>query len=137
MTSTYQPAGIEYVRVVGMPTKDSPFGPVVSAACLKQAERLVASAIIRLRFPLRGVEVQYIRRVLGLSQAALGRELGPSDVAVLKWEKRVERRLDTVNEVALRALFAERLGVPLPGTLSDLCGADEVPSEVLELQAAS
>ncbi len=137
MTTTYQPEGIEYLRVVGIPTQGSPFGPVVSAANLKQAERAVATAIIRLRVPLRGVEVQYLRRVLGLSQAAVGRELGVSDVAVLKWEKRTEKRLDTVNEVALRALFAERLGVVLDGTLSALRGADSAPKEPVDLPAAS
>ena len=136
MTTTYQPAGIRYVKVVGLPTEPSDFGPVVSAAELKRAEKQIAEAIIRLGAPLRGIEVQYLRRVLGMSQAALGRELGLSDVAVLKWEKRAERRLDTVNEVSLRALFAERLGVKLDGTLTALRGNDAAQEDVIELPAA-
>jgi transcriptional regulator with XRE-family HTH domain len=100
-------------------------------------ERLFASALIRLRAPLRGIELKYLRKVLGLSLAALGEQLGVSDVTVLNWERAEEKRLDLATEVAMRAFFAERLGVVLEGTPTALRGADAAPEIPVELPAAS
>jgi hypothetical protein len=39
-----------------------------------------------------------------------------SDVTVLNWEKAEEKRLDLATEVAMRASFAERLGIVVLGS---------------------
>ncbi|MCA2958846.1 MAG: hypothetical protein IOD12_01245 [Silvanigrellales bacterium] len=137
MTDTsYAVRGIEYLRIVGIPTRETPWGPAWTIE-LVAIERLFASALIRLRVPLRGIELKYLRKVLGLSLVALGEQLGVSDVTVLNWEKAEEKRLDLATEVAMRAYFAERLGVVLEGTLSALRGTDAAPEVPVELPAVA
>ena len=58
-------------------------------------------------------------------------------VKVLNWEKAEEKRLDLATEVAMRASFAERLGVVLEGTLSALRGTDAAPEVPVELPAVA
>ena len=87
----------------------------------------MARALIEKGIPLRGAEVAFLRKV-GLSLAVLGAELGVSAPAVLKWERATDTRLHPMNEVALRALIAEHLGLPLAGHFSVLLGRDKAPA---------
>lgn len=135
-TGTYTFRGIDYLRVVGIPLRHTDLGPVWTLD-LASVERIFASALIRLRVPLRGIELKYLRKTLGLSLAALGQELGVSDVTVLNWEKAEGKRLDLTTEVAARAFFAEKFGVPLDGTLTALRGTETAPEEPVDLLAAS
>ena len=117
---------LDYVEIRHVPYVESArFGRGTDAAVLKQLERFVARAILSYRRPLRGVEVLFLRSVLGMSQKQLGSRLSYSDVAILKWEKNKNKRLDPVNEVALRALMAGIFGVKLPGTFDALLGDDK------------
>ena len=81
------------------------------------------------RRPLTGAEVLFFRSILGISQKQLGMKLGYSDVAILKWERNKTKRLDPVNEVALRALMAGLFGVKLAGTFDALLGDAKAPKK--------
>lgn len=135
-TATYTVRGIPYLRVVGIPTRETQGGTAWTLE-LAAVERMFAAALIWLRVPLRGVELKYLRKALGLSLAALGQELGVSDVTVLNWEKAEEKRLDLTTEVAMRAFFAEKFGGPLSGTLTALRGTETAPEDPVDLPAAS
>ena len=135
-TTTYSVRGIPYLRIVDIPVHDTQWGPAWTLP-LADVEKLFATALVRLRVPLRGLELKFLRKALGLSLAALGQELGVSDVTVLNWEKAEEKRLDLTTEVTARAFFAERLSVPLEGTLTALRGTDAAPEEPIDLPAAS
>jgi DNA-binding transcriptional regulator YiaG len=124
---------LDYVEVRHTPyVQSARFGRGTDAEVLQTVERLVARAILTRRRPLRGAEVYFLRSVLGISQKVLGARLGYSDVAILKWERNKTKRLDPVNEVAVRALMAGYFGIKLLGTFDALLGEDK-PSKHLVL----
>ena len=77
-----------------------------------QIERQVAEALLEYQVPIRGVEIQFLRQSFGLSLKEFGAHLDLSDVAILKWERKLLSRVAFVNEIAVRALIAQRLQLP-------------------------
>lgn len=123
---------LDYVEVRHVPYVESKrFGRGTDAETLKNVERHVAHALLAGRRPLRGAEVLFFRSVLGMSQKQLGEKLGYSDVAILKWERKKSKRLDPVNEVAVRALMAGLFEVKLAGTFDALLGDDKAPARLV------
>ena len=123
---------LDYVDIRHVPYVESArFGRGTDAEVLKALERFVARAILGQRRPLRGAEVHFLRSVLGMSQKQLGSRLSYSDVAILKWERNKSKRLDPVNEVAVRALMAGLFGIELPGTFDALLGDDKGPKRLV------
>ena len=117
--------GLEYVTVI-LPLSPSKHGDVI-AVDVGKVEKSVARLLIEKGVPLRGLEIKFLRKALGLSLERFGAELGISAPAVLKWEKlKAEVRLEPMNEVAVRALLAEKLGVKLSGKFSVLRGEETV-----------
>jgi DNA-binding transcriptional regulator YiaG len=110
--------GLEYITVEFV-------GERVPASAVEEMDRKVSEYVIEHRSPLRGVEVRFLRKTLGLSLATLGEHLGLSAPAILKWERAEHDRLAPINEVAVRVLFAELLGVRLTGKFSELMGTDK------------
>jgi DNA-binding transcriptional regulator YiaG len=121
--------GLEYVTVTGIPVRKTAHGNVVDMDT-GLIEKAVAKLIIQEKVPLRGIEFNFIRKVLGMSLGRIGAELGISAPAVLKWERAKKKRLDPINEVAVRALMAEKLGVRIPGKFSLLLGDAKTPEKL-------
>ncbi len=121
--------GLEYVTVVGIPLRKTQHGDVVDMD-VRLIEKIVAKAIIQDKIPIRGIEFNFIRKMLGLSLGRIGADLGISAPAVLKWERAKKKRLDPINEVAVRALMAEKLGVKIPGKFSLLLGESKTPEKL-------
>jgi hypothetical protein len=90
--------------------KESQHGPIIDLE-LGVLDRLAAEAILRERIPLRGKELHFLRKVLGLSSGT-----------IFHWEKSELERLSIVNEVVIRSFVAEELGVELSGKFSNLIG---------------
>lgn len=123
---------LDYVEIHHVPFVESKrFGRGTDAEVLKKVEIQVARAILLLRRPIRGAEVLFLRSVLGMSQRQLGTKLGYSDVAILKWERNKKKRLDPVNEVAMRALMAGLFEIKLLGTFEALLGNDKSPKRLV------
>jgi transcriptional regulator with XRE-family HTH domain len=59
------------------------------------------------------------------------KELGLTAVSVMKWERAKSKRLTPINEVAVRSLAAEKLGVDLPGKFSALLGKPKIPKKLV------
>jgi transcriptional regulator with XRE-family HTH domain len=85
-------------------------------------DRLAAIAVLIEKIPLRGKEVQFLRKVIGLSMEKFAGKLGLSSGTIFHWEKAELDRLATVNELAVRSLVAEELGIEISGKFSDLLG---------------
>ena len=81
--------------------------------------------------PIRGAEVQFLRKSLDLSMEKFGRLLGLSAPAILKWERARIKRLAPINEVAVRALMAEHLSIEMKGRFTVLKGNPETPTKLL------
>ncbi len=124
----YAACGLEYVYI-DVPVFQTRHGEVV-AADLSVIERVTAREIVRRGIPIRGAEVQFLRKCLSMSLEKFGRFLGLSAPAILKWERDRTRRLAPINEVAVRALMAECLHIKLEGTLTALKGNAERPKRL-------
>ena len=122
--------GLDYVKLLGVPMRKSRLGPVVDLRPLA-LERTVASALIRSRIPLSGHEVRFLRKTVGLSLDKFARKLGLTSGAIFHWEKAANDRLVPINEVGVRILCAEELGVEMSAKLSHLIG---IGPEVLTLE---
>jgi DNA-binding transcriptional regulator YiaG len=130
----YGISGLDYVYLENVPVRQTRHGLIVDVEPA-QLEREIAAEIVRQGIPIRGAEVQFLRKTLGLSLGGFGKCLGLSAPAILKWERAREKRLAPINEVAVRALIAEHLKIRVEGKFTVLKGMDETP-ERLSLRVA-
>ena len=112
---------LEYIHFTNVPMKDSKQGPVIDLEP-HVLERLAAKAIVENRIPLRGREIKFLRKALGLSLEKFANKLGLTSGSVFHWEKLEEQRLTPVNEAAVRSLAAEELDLEISGKFSLLLG---------------
>lgn len=105
-TTTIKKYYLEYVTIKNVPMVKTPAGYGFQAETLMKIERAVAREVLSRGVPLRGREVQFIRKAFDISARELAELLGLSHVAVRKWEKNELKRLEPVNEIAVRAVLA-------------------------------
>lgn len=123
---------LDYPEVHGVPMLiDDEHGESIHAQVLGEVEQQVAAEIISHKLPIRGAEVEFLRKALGLSRLEFAKGLSLSDVAVLKWERAGDKRLVPINEVAVRAYFAQRLKIKLAGTFDALIGDESTPKKLV------
>jgi DNA-binding transcriptional regulator YiaG len=125
----YAICGLDYVYLEHVPIRQSKYGDVI-AADISVIERKIAAEIVSQGIPIRGAEVQFLRKSLAASLQTFGKYLGLSAPAILKWERTRDKRLDPINEVAVRALMAEQLGIELEGKFTVLKGNGETPARL-------
>lgn len=128
-TIHYTICGLDYVYLENVPVRQTKHGEVLDAD-LAVIEREIAGRIIRQGIPIRGAEVKFLRKSLGLSMERFGALLGLSAPAILKWERAPQKRLHPINEVAVRALMAERLGIFVEGNFTVLKGKPVTPDRL-------
>ena len=128
-TVHYKISGLSYVFLKDAPVVHTRFGDAL-AVDLSLVERKIAREIVKQGVPLRGAEVQFLRKCLGFSMEKFATRLGLSAPAILKWERARKKRLEPVNEVAVRALMVEELGIKLDGKFSSLIGLEVAPKKV-------
>jgi DNA-binding transcriptional regulator YiaG len=127
--------GLNWVTVIGITSKKTKYGEGIEADFLKKIEEQVATFIVQKRVPIRGMEVEFLRKTFGYSLGRIGAELGYSSSAILKWERAKEKRLDKVNEIAMRTWAADRLKLEISGRLSKLV-SDSGDQEHVTIKAA-
>ncbi len=120
-TIHYTVCGLEYVYLKGVPVRETSHGEVLDVE-LVLIERQIAREVVRQGVPIRGAEVRFFRKSQNQSLDKFGKLLGLSAPAILKWERAGAKRLAAVNEVAVRALMAERLGIEMKGRFTVLRG---------------
>ena len=125
-------SGLEYVEVKHVPmTVDPEFGNLIDSAIIERMERLIAQELILRRLPLRGREVKFLRSIFALSQREFAEKLDLSHVAIFKWEKRLNGSLDRVNEIAVKVLVADLLGLKVTASLDSLVGQGVFPKKLI------
>jgi len=110
---------LEYIVFKNVPMKSSRHGALVDMD-LSILEKMAAQRVIADLIPLRGREVRFLRKVLGLSLEKFAGELDLSAATILKWERAELQRLHLVNEIAVRSFVAEGLGIRLDFQFSEL-----------------
>lgn len=113
--------GFGYLRLKGVPMKRSKNGGVIDFDEGRLA-KLITKKILESRVPIRGKELKLLRSVVRLSLNRFAYRLGLTYGAIFSWEKAERQRLAPINEIAVRLLCAEELGIELPGRYSDLLG---------------
>lgn len=121
---------LKYLRLKGVPVRRSTQGFLLDIK-EEALERIIARVVVEQRIPISGTEVKFLRNVLGISLHEFGRRLGLTGTAVFHWEAAPKARLHLINEVAVRGLCAEELGVPISGWLSSLLGQERTEVEIL------
>jgi DNA-binding transcriptional regulator YiaG len=125
----YAICGLDYVYLKNVPIRNTTHGQVL-AVDMSVVEVEIAREIVKQGIPIRGAEVQFLRKSLALSMDRFGKLLGLSAPAILKWERARTRRLAPINEVAVRALMAEQLDVELKGRFTILKGNAKTPTRL-------
>jgi DNA-binding transcriptional regulator YiaG len=120
---------LDYVYLKDVPVQATNHGEVL-AVDLALIEKDIAREIVRRGIPIRGAEVQFLRKSQSLSMERFGKLLGISAPAILKWERARARRLHPINEVAVRALMAERLSIDMGGRFTELRGNSGTPKRL-------
>lgn len=128
-TLHYPICGLDYVYLKNVPVCKTAHGEAIDAD-LSAIEKDIAREIVCKGIPLRGAEVQFLRKSLALSMEKFGKLLGISAPAILKWERARTKRLEPINEVAVRALMAERLDIEIKGRFTVLKGNSETPAKL-------
>jgi DNA-binding transcriptional regulator YiaG len=134
-TIHYQLCGLDYVyiRVPVAKAKGEEYINLPMGAI----EKAIARQLIAARVPIRGAELVSLRKTFGMTLKDLAEEFGLSAAGVLKWEKGREVRLSKVNEAAVRAFAAEKLGIEIAGSWSKLVAKPDTPKRLsLTLEAA-
>ena len=129
-TVHYTVCGLDYVYLKDVPVRETSHSEALDVE-LFLIEREIAREIVRQGVPIRGAEVQFFRKSLALSLEKFGRLLGLSAPAILKWERARTKRLAPVNEVAVRALMAEHLGIEMKGRFTVLRGSSATPIKLM------
>jgi len=112
---------LEYIHFINVPMKASKHGPIIDLEP-NVLETLAAKAVIENRIPLRGKEIKFLRKAIGLSLEKFAGKLGLTSGSVFHWEKEDKQRLAPVNEAAVRAFVAEVLELEISGKFSHLLG---------------
>jgi transcriptional regulator with XRE-family HTH domain len=94
-------------------------------------ERRIAEEVLLQHRPISGLEVAYLRQVYGISRRAFAKEIGLSDVAVLKWERAKRKRLVTTSEIAVRVFFAKKLGLSLSHVTTPLIPTGKLTAKLM------
>jgi DNA-binding transcriptional regulator YiaG len=112
---------LDYITFQGVPMIETKAGNAINLPA-GALERLAARAVINSRVPIRGIEVKFLRKTLGLSLEKFANKIGLTSGAVFKWEKDTNERLHPMNEIVVRVFFAEQFGIDIPGKYSELLG---------------
>jgi DNA-binding transcriptional regulator YiaG len=126
----YTICGLNYVYI-DVPTGVDPLGNEYIDVPVEVLEKSIAAALIEAKVPLRGREILFLRKALAMNRNDWAKLLDVTASAILSWEKDHDKRLSRINEMAIRALCSEKLGVHLRGDLSDLIGVDTYPEKLL------
>ena len=134
-TIQYTPCGLDYVYLLKAPIAYTKEGEEFIDMPVGDIEKAIARALIISGVPLYGREVRFLRKALKLPRNEWAKKLGISAAGIFKWENEPERRLSKVNEVAIRILCAERLGILLDCRWDILVPSDTHPKK-LNVKAA-
>ena len=136
-TINYRLCGLDYVYV-NVPVCKDKDGEEYIDLPMGAIEEGIARKLIEARVPIRGLEVMFLRKTFGMSLKVWAAEFGLSAAGVMKWEKSSKTRLSKVNEAAVRALSAEKLGLEIDGVWSNLVAKESTPKRIsLKLEDAA
>ena len=91
----------------GYTVQKTPYGQGVSIHNVEGLHGLIGRSLAN-KPKLNGAELRFLRKELGLSQAALGRLVGTSEQNVSLWERR--GHIPKASDRLIRLIFLEKIG---------------------------
>ncbi|MFW7382161.1 MAG: helix-turn-helix domain-containing protein [Oligoflexus sp.] len=125
-TIHYTLCGLEYVYIINAPIGIDEGEEYIDLPP-EQIDRMIAAEIVRQGVPIRGREVLFLRKALKMNRNQWAEKLGVTASGILRWEQGNDKRLSKINEVAIRMLCAEELGVELEGKWSAVVTGNDLP----------
>jgi transcriptional regulator with XRE-family HTH domain len=107
-TETFVYEGLGFpIELIDAPMKKV-FGEWVMDIDMNQFQLFIFNGLIHKPSRITGKELKFMRKFLGLTTAELGKKLGITHVAILKWEKETTK-MSVSQEIYLRMLFSALL----------------------------
>lgn len=105
-TFTYEGLGFP-VELIDVPMKKI-LGEWVIDIDMNKLQLFVLRGLIHKPFRLSGKEIKFMRKFLELTTTELGKKLGVSHAAIVKWEKE-QTKINPAQEIYLRMFFLDYL----------------------------
>ena len=106
----YTECGLDYVYLVdGFEVIDTGYGSVVQVVNASKLDRAIADAVVRRQNRLVGQEVRFLRGILDITQAELGKALGKDAQSIARWEKG-KTEIPPTEDIAIRQIYLEKTG---------------------------
>ena len=106
----YTECGLDYVYLVnGFEPIDTGYGPVVQVMNASKLDRAIADVVVRRQSRLVGREVRFLRGILDMTQAELGKALGKDAQSIARWEKG-KTEIPPTEDIAIRQIYLEKTG---------------------------
>jgi DNA-binding transcriptional regulator YiaG len=122
--------GLEYVTVTTRASRVTSHGPSLSAEKMESIDLSIAKLIIGSRHPIRGKELNFIRKVCGISLRQLAEDFKVTHPTIINWEKS-EERLDLMAETVIRIYFGEKMGLQINPSMESLAPSTPDTDEIL------
>jgi len=104
----YTECGLDNIFLVnGFERHETPYGSGVSVHDVDDLHQVIAENICSGKQAMNGKEFRFVRKMLGLSQHALGALVGANEQAVARWEKE-QSKISGASERLVRIFFLER-----------------------------
>lgn len=106
----YTECGLDYVYLVdGFDVVETAYGRAVQVANAGKLDRAIALAVVERQNRLAGQEVRFLRGLLDMTQAELGKTLGKDAQTVARWEKG-QTEIPSTEDIAIRQIYLEETG---------------------------
>ena len=108
-------------------------GPGIAIEDVEGLHRAIAQALVERKPTLAGVEVRFIRKLLGLTQAKLGAFLGVGEQTVRNWESADAGGVPTQADRGVRLVFRDithRAPSELPELIARVESERQWPEEI-------
>jgi DNA-binding XRE family transcriptional regulator len=106
----YTECGLDYIYLLdGFSLIETAHGPVVQVANAGKLDRAIALDVVRRQGRLADQEVRFLRGLLDMTQAELGKALGKDAQTVARWEKG-KTDIPPTEDIAIRQIYLEETG---------------------------
>ena len=114
---------LEYIYFINVPIKKTKYGSIIDLEP-GVLENLAAKAVIQNNIPLRGKEIKFLRKTLGLSLEKFANKIDLVSSTIFRWENDENNRIGSANEVLVRCFMSEILGIEIQIKMSELIGKE-------------
>lgn len=125
----YLESGLEYIYLKKVKVQETPYGMTICLTHVRELHEKIAIGILKHSIPLRGKELKFLRKNLGITQVELSKVLELAQSTLVNWEgKDLDKPIDAAHSYFLQQYFREKYGlaVQTPTVVHKIRKAKEV-----------